>query len=102
MKRRNGDKHKSRIADIVRKGFQPRSVGLEAEQAAKLVLARALANKSREIKKVAMGGGQNPAHNAEVKRFANDKARALKKRTEERREGKECGSTCRFRWSPDP
>src|SRR3546814_571084 len=27
-----------------------------------------------------MGGGQNPAHNAEVKRFANDKARALKKR----------------------
>src|SRR3546814_12115109 len=71
---------RSRIADIVRKGFQPRSVGLEAEQAAKLVLARALANKRREIKKVAMGGGQNPAHNAEVKRFANDKARALKKR----------------------
>src|SRR3546814_2085616 len=69
---------RSRIADIVRKGFQPRSVGLEAEQAAKLVLARALANKRREIKKVAMGGGQNPAHNAEVKRFANDKARDRK------------------------
>src|SRR3546814_14389511 len=38
-----------------------------------------------------------------VRRFAafGDHRSYLRRRSEERRVGKECGSTCRYRWSPD-
>src|SRR3546814_13910571 len=50
-------------------------------------------------------GGEPPllaAHRAAFERFARDKAGGFDGyRSEERRVGKECVSTCRSRWSPD-
>lgn len=85
MKKRKDKKKESWIASVVRRGLRPESIGLDSEQAAKLVLANTLRDKRRRIRKAAAGTGENRPHNAQVKRFANAKARSLKKQLVETR-----------------
>lgn len=63
----------------VRKGFGPHAVGLTQKQRAKIILAHAMANKRRIIRKKALGSGSDSRHNASVRRFAKDRGRAFKK-----------------------
>lgn len=44
-----------------------------------MILATTLAQKRRRILKASQGGGSDPLHNAAVRRFAKDRARALKR-----------------------
>ncbi len=67
------------IREIVQLGFRRTSLGLQAEQIAKLALAATLAEKRRVIRKKAGTGSVNQQHNAAVGRFAKDRARSLKK-----------------------
>jgi hypothetical protein len=68
------------IREAIRRGFRPTAIGLHVEEAAKLILADAMSEKRRAIRKVGLGAGNNPAHNVAVGRHAKDKARSLKKR----------------------
>ncbi|MGT2513433.1 hypothetical protein ACVOMT_03510 [Sphingomonas panni] len=53
------------------------AAGLGTQDTAKIVLSEALAEKKRKIRKASAGDGVG--HNQQVKRFANERARALKK-----------------------
>lgn len=70
---------KAWLKRIVNKGFALRGVGLRAEEQARLILAEAMADKRRRVKKIAKGTGTDAKHNVAVSRFANDRARSLKK-----------------------
>src|SRR3546814_17407910 len=48
----------------------------------------------------AVGYGHMVAQRCRAQPFAGDKAKKNSSRSEERRVGKECVSTCRSRWSP--
>ena len=73
------DRGPSWIKRQIRRGLGPRSVGLTQKQRAKIILALAMASKRRAIRKIGLGAGADPKHNAAVRRFAKDRARAFKK-----------------------
>jgi hypothetical protein len=74
------DPPKSLLKRLVRPSFsRAAGAGLEAKQIAQLILTTTLAQKRKRITKAAQGSGGDPVHNAAVRRFAKDRARALKR-----------------------
>lgn len=78
-KDRKQSKPEVSLKNLIRRGFAKNSVGLKTEEAAKIALAEVMAEKKRTILKSSPGQSANSSSNAAVRRFANDRARALKK-----------------------
>lgn len=70
---------KGRIKSVISHGFDKTSIGARAEEVAKLVLRRAMAEKKVQIRRRAFAGSDNPIISVPANRFAKDRARALKK-----------------------
>lgn len=64
---------------LIQKGLSRSAAGLNDTEVAKFILAETLAEKRRKITKASQGRGADPQHNAAIRRFAREKARALKK-----------------------
>ncbi len=67
------------IKRVVQEGLSARSVGLQSEEIAKIVLAESMAEKRRLIRKRSGGIGGDPRQTAAINRFAKDRARSFKK-----------------------
>jgi len=76
---RKPPKAADQIKSIISKGFDRRSIGAHAEEVAKLVLRKAMADKKRKVRLKAFALSANRPVSVAANRFANDKARALKK-----------------------
>lgn len=70
---------RSMLRRLIGPGFSRYAAGLETKQVSRMILASAMKQVKRRILKHSRGQGGNPEHNAAIRRFAKDRARALKR-----------------------